>query len=77
MMTNLGFLYHNFISAKEGGRFVSSTSTKDGVGSLSSSDGSLVKGLGNVYYDTMNKTEGNASLHINRINRKLVDGDYR
>jgi hypothetical protein len=75
--TDLGVVYHNYITAKEGERFYSASSTKDGLAlqgwRLTGRDGSTYKGLGSVYYDTLNKASGNASLHINPNITRLSD----
>ena len=65
MITNDDYCYHNYITAKEGERFLGKTRTKDGLPlqgwNLAASDGAEVYGLGSVCYDTLNKAEGNAS----------------
>ena len=80
-ITNDNYCYHNYISAKEGERFLAKTKTKDGLPlqgwNLSATDGATVNGLGSVYYDTLNKAEGSASLHINpNITRVSSDQIY-
>ncbi len=69
MTTNDGTVYHNYITGKEGERFLNAGSTKDGTPlqgwRITTADGTTVKALGSVEYDTLNKKEGKASLHIN------------
>jgi len=68
MTLTSGQVYHNYISGKEGEKFLGADLTKDGKPlqgwRVTTVDGD-VPALGSVYYDTINKKVGNASLHIN------------